>query len=38
MELEKNHSEWSIPGTEKQTWYVFAYMCVLAVKSMKTKL
>ena len=38
MELEKNHSEWGNPDSERQIWYLFAYLRMLAVKSMITKL
>lgn len=35
--LEKNHCEWGSINSERQIWYVFAYMWTL-VKSMITKL
>jgi hypothetical protein len=39
MELEKkNHPKLGILHPERKTWYVFAYMWILAVKSMTTKL
>ena len=36
--LEKSHSEWGNPDTERQTCFVFTYKCILDVKQMKTRL
>lgn len=38
MQQEKNHSEIFIPDPEREIWCLFDYKCVLAAKSILTKL
>lgn len=38
MGLEKYPSKWSNPEPERQTWYVFASICNLALLSLISKL
>ena len=35
---KNNDPEYGIPDSERQIWYVFDYMWLLAVKSLVTKL
>ena len=35
---KKNHPEYGIPNPERQIWYSFDYIGILAVNSMVTKL